>query len=143
MVMRRHLSLFSVEKNRNKVELTVHAANTLVPRQREHVGYVCFDRRCRRYHRGQIRKNKTRLARRLRQDALFVLPARRRFPFVPEDPEEEFEIVRRKTFPMKPMTQEEAILQMNLLEHSFFAFKDEDNGDPLPWCTGGMTAAMV
>ena len=29
---------------------------------------------------------------------------------------------------MKPMTQDEAILQMNLLEHSFFAFKDEDNG---------------
>lgn len=28
---------------------------------------------------------------------------------------------------MKPMTQDEAILQMNLLEHSFFAFKDEDN----------------
>ena len=32
-----------------------------------------------------------------------------------------------ESFPMKPMTQEEAILQMNLLEHSFFAFRDEDN----------------
>ena len=29
---------------------------------------------------------------------------------------------------MKPMTREEAILQMNLLEHSFFAFRDQDNG---------------
>jgi len=28
---------------------------------------------------------------------------------------------------MKPMTHEEAILQMELLEHSFFAFKDEEN----------------
>ncbi len=28
---------------------------------------------------------------------------------------------------MKPMTREEAILQMNLLEHTFFAFRDEDN----------------
>ena len=28
---------------------------------------------------------------------------------------------------MKPMTREEAILQMNLLEHSFFAFRDEEN----------------
>ena len=27
---------------------------------------------------------------------------------------------------MKPMTRDEAILQMNLLEHSFFAFRDED-----------------
>ena len=29
---------------------------------------------------------------------------------------------------MKPMTRDEAILQMNLLEHSFFAFRDEENG---------------
>ena len=29
---------------------------------------------------------------------------------------------------MKPMTREEAVLQMNLLEHNFFAFRDEDNG---------------
>ena len=29
---------------------------------------------------------------------------------------------------MKSMTREEAILQMNLLEHTFFAFKDEENG---------------
>ena len=38
-----------------------------------------------------------------------------------------FEIVRKKEFNMKPMTREEAILQMNLLEHTFFAFRDEDN----------------
>ena len=37
-----------------------------------------------------------------------------------------FEIVRTKQFPIKPMTREEAILQMNLLEHTFFAFKDEE-----------------
>ncbi|MBR6826079.1 MAG: sigma 54 modulation/S30EA ribosomal C-terminal domain-containing protein, partial [Oscillospiraceae bacterium] len=47
----------------------------------------------------------------------------------PEAEEEaHFEIVRVKEFPMKPMTREEAILQMNLLEHTFFAFKDEENG---------------
>jgi putative sigma-54 modulation protein len=49
---------------------------------------------------------------------------------VPEEPEDgEYEIVRRKTFPIKPMTRDEAILQMNLLGHSFFAFRDEENGD--------------
>ena len=37
-------------------------------------------------------------------------------------------IVRIKKFHMRPMTREEAILQMNLLEHNFFAFRDEDNG---------------
>ena len=76
---------------------------------------------------GQIRRNKTRLARRLRQDA-FVRTASEASTFAPEEPEEkEFEIVRAKRFPMKPMTREEAILQMNLLEHSFFAFRDEDS----------------
>ena len=42
--------------------------------------------------------------------------------------EEEFEI-RVKTFPFKPMTAEEAILQMNLLGHSFYAFISADSGD--------------
>lgn len=74
----------------------------------------------------QIRKNKTRLARRLRQDA-FTRSAEVT-SFAPEAEEEStFEIVRTKQFPMKPMTREEAILQMNLLEHSFFAFRDEEN----------------
>ena len=45
-----------------------------------------------------------------------------------DEPEEELTIVRAKKFYMRPMTREEAILQMNLLEHSFFAFRDQDNG---------------
>ena len=75
---------------------------------------------------GQIRKNKTRLAKRLRQDA-FVRTADET-SFVAEEPEDELKIVRIKKFRMEPMTREEAILQMNLLEHNFFAFRDEDNG---------------
>ena len=65
----------------------------------------------------KIRKNKTRLAKNLRSDAI-----------VPEVPEE-FDIVRTKRFAVKPMSPEEAILQMNLLCHSFFVFrnKDDDN----------------
>ena len=75
---------------------------------------------------GQIRKNKTRLARRLRQDA-FVRTAEET-SFIPDEAEEDLSIVRIKKFYMKPMTREEAVLQMNLLEHNFFAFRDEDNG---------------
>ena len=41
--------------------------------------------------------------------------------------EEDFQLVREKTLEVKPMSIEDAILQMNLLEHSFFAFRDEDN----------------
>ena len=117
---------FSVEKDRNKVEITVHAANTYF-RASEATSdmFASIDAAVSTIER-QIRKNKTRLARRLRQDA-FVRSAEVT-SFVPDDEEHSFEIVRFKEFPMKPMTREEAILQMNLLEHNFFAFKDEENG---------------
>lgn len=121
------LVAFSVEKNRNNVELTVHAANTWF-RASESTSdmFASIDAAVATIE-GQIRRNKTRLARRLRQDA-FVRTATEASTFAPEEPEEkEFEIVRAKRFPMKPMTREEAILQMNLLEHSFFAFRDEDS----------------
>ncbi len=120
------LVTFSVEKDSNKVEITIHAANTYF-RASESTSdmFASIDAAVATMER-QIRKNKTRLARRLRQDA-FVRSAEVT-SFVPETEEEsQFEIVRVKEFPMKPMTREEAILQMNLLEHNFFAFKDEEN----------------
>ena len=122
------LVAFSVEKDRNKVEITVHAANTYF-RASEATSdmFASIDAAVATIER-QIRKNKTRLARRLRQDA-FVRTAEVT-SFAPETEEEShFDIVRVKEFPMKPMTREEAILQMNLLEHTFFAFKDEENGE--------------
>ena len=45
-----------------------------------------------------------------------------------DEPEERLEIVRAKKFAFKPMGVEEAVLQMNLLGHSFFAFRNEDDG---------------
>lgn len=72
----------------------------------------------------QIRKNKTRLEKRLRSGA-----------FAPEadeidEPEEESFRIRVKSFPIKPMSVEEAILQMNLLEHQFFVFRDAETNEP-------------
>ena len=75
----------------------------------------------------QIRKNKTRLEKRLRQGAFERSVDEEISTFVPDGPEEgEYNLVRSKRFPIKPMTRDEAILQMNLLGHSFFAFRDED-----------------
>ena len=76
----------------------------------------------------QIRRNKTRLEKRLREGALerAAVPA---YAPVEDETEEEFRIVRSKRFSIKPMSPEEAILQMNLLEHTFFAFKDEENDE--------------
>ncbi len=120
------LVVFSVEKNRNNVELTVRGAGTVF-RANESTSdmFASIDAAVGTIE-GQIRKNKTRLARRLRQDA-FVRTAEET-SFAAEEPEEELKIVRVKQFYFKPMTREEAVMQMNLLEHNFFAFRDEDNG---------------
>ena len=120
------LIVFSVEKNRNKVELTVHGAGTWF-RASEATSdmFASIDAAVGTIE-GQIRKNKTRLARRLRQDAF--TRSVEATSFAAEEPEESLEIVRVKKFHLKPMTREEAVLQMNLLKHDFFAFRDEDNG---------------
>lgn len=120
------LVVFSVERNQNNVELTVHGAGTWF-RAHESTSdmFASIDAAVSTIE-GQIRKNKTRLARRLRQDA-FTRSAEET-SFAPEEPEEDLSIVRIKKFYMRPMTREEAVMQMNLLEHTFFAFRDEDNG---------------
>ena len=119
------LVTFSVEKNRNIAEITVHAAGTWF-RAKESTSdmFASIDAAVATIE-GQIRKNKTRLARRLKQDA-FVRSVEET-SFVPEEAEEDLSIHRVKEFYFRPMTREEAVLQMNLLEHTFFAFRDEDN----------------
>ena len=119
------LVVFSVEKNRNNVELTVRGAGTWF-RAKESTSdmFASIDAAVATIE-GQIRKNKTRLARRLRQDA-FVRSVEET-SFVPEEKEDDLSIVRVKKFSMLPMSREEAVLQMNLLEHSFFAFRDADS----------------
>lgn len=119
------LVVFSVEKNRNNVELTVRGAGTWF-RAHESTSdmFASIDAAVGTIE-GQIRKNKTRLARRLRQDA-FTRTVEET-SFAPEEPEEDLSIVRIKRFPMKPMHRDEAVMQMNLLGHTFFAFRDQDN----------------
>lgn len=121
------LIVFSVEKNRNKAELTVHGAGTWF-RASESTSdmFASIDAAIGTIE-GQIRKNKTRLARRLRQDA-FTRTVEET-SFIPQPEEDVISITKVKQFYMRPMTREEAVLQMELLNHSFFAFRDADNGD--------------
>ena len=120
------LIVFSVEKNRNNVELTVRGAGTIF-RAKESTSdmFASIDAAIGSIE-NQIRRNKTRLAKRLRKDA-FVRSADET-SFAAEPAEDDLQIVRMKNFYFKPMTREEAVMQMNLLEHNFFAFRDEDNG---------------
>ena len=71
----------------------------------------------------QIRRNKVRLAKRLRENAFEPSD------MLPEDSDEEYRLVRRKSFPVKPMDVEEAILQMNLINHQFFMFRNMDSNE--------------
>jgi len=77
----------------------------------------------------QIRKNKTRLEKRLREGAFEKEAAAAAQAAEEVEEEAEFPIIRSKRFAVKPMTAEEAILQMNLLEHEFYVFKNTDNAD--------------
>ncbi len=119
---------FSTERGRCKVEVTVNN-NGMFYRASELTGdmYASIDSAVALIER-QIRKNKTRLEKKLR-DGAFEREIKPEYFPPEEDDEEEFQIVRTKRFSIKPMTPEEAILQMNLLEHSFFAFLNIDDDD--------------
>lgn len=119
--------LFSVEKDHLcAVEVTIRDGGTLLRAQTEApdgdmrgavdaaVGYI----------ERQILKNKTRLSKRLRSEG-FPPPAPADDFEVAE--EKEFPIVRTKRFAVKPMSAEEAILQMNLLDHDFFVYRNTEN----------------
>lgn len=64
----------------------------------------------------QIRKNKTRVEKKLKTTAFYDIPA--------DDTveEEDHEVIRHKKFVMNPMSVEEAILRMDLIGHTFFMF---------------------
>ena len=73
----------------------------------------------------QIRRNKTKLEKKLRKEAFMDTNFGTEF----DETEEEYQIVKSKKFPVKPMDVEEAILQMNLLNHKFFMFRNADTNE--------------
>lgn len=110
---------FSVEKDRFTFETAIFSGGTIIRAEEcSNDMYASMDMVVEKLER-QIRKHKTKLGKKIRQDAM-----------VPEnftisdniDEDDEYSVVRTKRFPLKPMDIEEAILQMNLLSHSFFVF---------------------
>ena len=112
-----------VRKGVKILEITVNYGGATFRSEEESDTFItALDRACEGLER-QIRKNKTRLEKTVRKGA-FVLDEEDDDEYTEEG---EFEI-RIKTFPFKPMSPEEAVLQMNLLGHSFYAFTNAETG---------------
>ena len=71
----------------------------------------------------QIRKNKTKLEKRMRAGAFDM------FADSAAEEESDFKIIRTKQLHIKPLDVEEAILQMNLIGHEFFMFRNAQTGE--------------
>lgn len=118
----------AVERNRHIVEVTIPYTGGII-RGEEVTGdmYASIDSVLDKLEK-QIIRHKTRLEKNLREEAFrYDEPL---FGGSYDDADEEGpQIVRVKKFPLKPMTEEEAMLQLELLGHSFFVFTNAETGD--------------
>ena len=106
------------------VEVTINANKFILRGEESHKDlYASIDKVSDKIER-QIRKNKTRMNKRVSKDLTkdFVLNFE-------EQEENDNVIVKRKVIEDKPMSEEEAILQMELLGHEFFAFRNMETQD--------------
>ena len=115
----------SRKRNVSSLEVTINAGGTLFRSEVDADDFrIALDQTVDHIE-GQIRKNKTKLAKRLRENVMDMSM----IPDPVEETSEDEPIIRVKQFEFKPMTAEEAIMQMNLLGHSFYVFNDITTGD--------------
>jgi putative sigma-54 modulation protein len=116
----------SVQKNRQIIEITIPINGSILRAEESTEDmYTSVDKAIDKLNR-QMRKYKTKLERRYKNHDTI------RFDVIPDmasDKKSEAKVVRTKRFPVKPMDAEEAILQMELLGHSFFVFTNSDTDD--------------
>ncbi len=118
---------FSTEKNRKIIEVTINLPGTILRAEESSDDmYGSIDRAVDILER-QIRKNKTKLQKRYKNSE--TIRFENVAPLANEDEEIKPSLVRKKKFVLKPMSTEEAILQMELLRHNFFIFMDAESDD--------------
>ena len=113
------------ERERRVAEITVPMGKNVILRSESSADnnlFLAIDKALAKMER-QIRKHRTKLGKNLREE----------IPDMPEyieeetaEEEKEREIVKRKTFPVRPMSVEDAKIEMELLGHTFFAFVNID-----------------
>lgn len=119
------VKLSRVREN-ERVEVTIQQGSILFRGEDENTTFMNALDCCMDAIERQIRKNKTRLTKRMRENIRIPEYEGGDGDFAEED--DAFRI-RRKSFALKPMTPEEAILQMDLLAHTFFVFNNMETGD--------------
>ncbi len=111
---------FSLPNDFEKIEITIRSEGIVYRAEEASDSFAtALDRAIDALER-QIRKNKTRLQKKIRQEGFDILD------ISDDDTEEEYDSIKVKTFPFKPMNVEEAILQMNLVGHDFYVFKNDE-----------------
>ncbi len=123
-----YIHMTRMKNGERRVEITLPMGNGVLLRAEGHAKdnlFMAIDEALEHIER-QIHKHRTKLGRRLRTDAF----AQAEPEFIEEGTVEEGEkkIVRYKTFPVRPMSVEDAIVQMELLGHDFFVFVNVDSG---------------
>lgn len=124
-----HVNLKTYNNNRSKVEVTIPMQNLVLRAEEDHEDmYAAIDLIVDKLER-QIRKHKTKVNRKFREKGsptlMFASFDEPEAPVLEEE-DNELEVVRQKSFDLKPMDNEEAILQMNLLGHSFYVFTNAE-----------------
>ena len=113
--------IIRVKNNEQIIEVTVPTSKFTLRAEEKHADlYAAIDLVVDKLER-QIRKNKTKLTNKYKNIIQVELPV-----LEDEEEEEELKVVKRKNIDTKPMDEEEAILQMELLNHDFFVFKNVD-----------------
>ena len=116
--------LLAVERNRHIVEVTIPYSGGII-RGEEVSGdmYASIDTVLAKVEK-QITRHRTKLEKTLRADAF----AEADYTDYDDDEDEAGSVVKVKRFSIKPMDVEEAVLQMELLGHSFYVFENADDG---------------
>lgn len=116
---------FTQEKGgRNIAEITINDKNMIFRAEESTTDmYASIDKAIDKLSR-QIRRHRTKLDKRLHTPAPEAIDE----PEVVEAEEEERKVVRVKHFNVKPMSVEDAIMQMEMLGHSFYLFENSDSG---------------
>lgn len=123
-----HVNLKFNQDKTSKVEVTIPLQQLVLRAEETNVDmYAGIDLITDKLER-QIRKHKTKVNRKFREKGDFpVTFATAENTDVHDLDEDDLELVRTKRFDLKPMDSEEAILQMNMLGHSFYVFTNADS----------------